>query len=75
MKLLALLLLCACEPATPEAGFRRMAAARLQSCVANNPCQFVSQCFRESEAYCVDAGYPESCGRGEVEGSCGTGVK
>lgn len=69
------MLLLACDPVPPEVGFRRIAAARLQSCVANNACQFVSQCHRELEAFCVDAGYPKTCGNGEVEGSCGTGIK
>lgn len=52
-----------------------MAAARLQLCVQNNPCQFLQQCFAESRAYCLDAGYAKECGYGEVEGSCGVNVK
>ena len=75
MRLAALLLLVACGPVPPNVAFERMAAARLQSCVSNNLCQYVRQCFAESEAFCVDAGYRPSCGFGEVEGSCGTGVK
>lgn len=62
-------------PATKKAGFERMAAARLQSCVQNNPCQFLSQCFEESRQYCLDAGYAKECGQMEHEGSCGVGVK
>lgn len=72
-------LLCGCWgknfpgwDATDKAGFERMAAARLQNCVQYNDCIFVPQCHRESEAYCVDAGYAESCGRMEPEGSCGS---
>lgn len=61
--------------ATPKAGFERVAVARHTSCVVNNPCTFVSQCHRDSEAFCLDAGYAKSCGDGEIEGSCGTGVK
>lgn len=61
--------------ATPKAGFERMAAARHEACVQNNPCTFVSQCHAESEAYCVDAGYPKTCGNAELEGSCGKNVK
>jgi hypothetical protein len=76
-RLLLALLLSSCSEwqATPEAGFRRVAAHRLQTCVANNLCQYVEQCFAESRAFCLDAGYPETCGYGEVEGSCGTGRK
>lgn len=61
--------------ATPKAGFERMAAARHEMCVQNNPCYFVSQCHRDSEAFCLDAGYPKTCGNAEVEGSCGINVK
>lgn len=78
----ALLLLSGCDSclpasfrATPKAGFERMAAYRHERCVQDNPCQYVSQCHRESEAYCVDAGYAPSCGRMENEGTCGIGVK
>jgi hypothetical protein len=78
--LLALLSSCdSCLPesfrATPKAGFERMAAARLQSCVQNNPCQFLRQCFAESEAYCVDAGYSKTCGQMEEEGTCGSKLR
>ncbi len=61
--------------ATPKAGFERLAVAHHRACVEGNPCQFVSQCHRESEAFCVDAGYSPTCGNGEVEGSCGVSVK
>lgn len=61
--------------ATHKAGFERMAAERLRVCVQGNPCQFVSQCFRESGAYCVDAGYAKECGRAEPETTCDVGVK
>lgn len=81
-RLAALLLLSSCWgtscpgwDATPKAGFERMAAARLKFCVQNNSCVFVSQCFRESEAYCVDAGYSKTCGQMEPESTCGVGVK
>ncbi len=79
--LAAALCLSACDGCLPESwkvpphvAFERMAAARLQSCVQNNPCQFLRQCFAESEAYCVDAGYSARCGFGEPEGSCGVNV-
>ena len=79
MRLAALLLLCGCSgwDATPAAGFRRMAGARHRSCVENNLCQYVVQCHAESEAFCLDSGYPASCGNdlGDIEGSCGTGLK
>lgn len=61
--------------ATPKAGFERMAAYKLQHCVQGNPCQFLRQCFAESEAYCVDAGYSPRCGQMEPEGTCGTKVR
>jgi hypothetical protein len=78
-RLLPLLLLVGCSewPATPAASFRRSAGAKHRSCVENNHCTFVSQCHRESEALCLDAGYEKSCGDdlGDVEGLCGSGVK
>ncbi len=61
--------------ATPKAGFERMAAARLQLCVQNNRCQFLHQCFEESWAYCLDAGYAKTCGQMEDEGTCGVNVR
>lgn len=61
--------------ATPKAGFERMAVERHRLCVINNSCIHVSQCHRESEAYCLDAGYAKTCGNAEIEGSCGTGVR
>lgn len=61
--------------ATPKAGFERMAIERHRLCVVNNPCQFVESCHNESWAYCLDAGYPKTCGDGEIEGSCGSEVK
>lgn len=57
--------------ATPKAGFERMAAERLRVCVQNNSCVFLHQCFAESEAYCLDAGYAKTCGQMEPEGTCG----
>jgi len=57
--------------ATPAAGFRRMAAARHQQCVWEHDCSHVKQCHDESEAFCLDAGYPKTCGNAEIEGSCG----
>lgn len=76
------LLLCGCWgkrlpgwDATDEAGFIRMAIERHRLCVENNSCIFVSACHRESEAYCVENGYPMTCGNGEREGSCGAGIK
>lgn len=75
-------IVCGCDSclpvscrATPKAAFEREAIARHTHCVVSNNCQFVSQCHRESEAFCLDAGYPKSCGDGEVEGSCGTEVR
>ncbi len=58
--------------ATPKAGFERMAAERLRVCVQGNPCSSIRQCFVESEAYCLDAGYSKTCGQMEPEGSCGS---
>jgi hypothetical protein len=82
VRLLPLLLLTSCWgsscpgwDATPKAGFERMAAARLQSCVQNNPCVFLRQCFAESNAYCLDAGYAITCGQMEPEGTCGAALK
>ncbi len=79
---IAALLLAGCDSvlpqgcaSTPRAGFERMAMSRHRYCVENNPCQFVSECHRESEAFCVDAGYAKACGDGDIEGSCGVGVK
>lgn len=57
--------------ATEKAGFERLAAARHQQCVWNNPCSYTDECHRESEAFCLDAGYSKTCGNGEIEGSCG----
>lgn len=82
LALATLLLLSGCDSclpeswrATPKAGFERMAAYRLQNCVQNHPCFYLPQCFAESAAYCLDAGYRASCGNGEDEGSCGEGLK
>lgn len=58
--------------ATPKVSFERMAAARLQQCVQGKPCANIHQCFLDSNAYCLDAGYAKECGQAEVEGSCGT---
>ena len=55
--------------------FEVMAIARHQICVQNNPCVFLSSCHRQSEEFCLDAGYSKTCGNGEVEGSCGVNVK
>ncbi len=55
--------------------FGRMAAARLTLCVQNNPCVHLPQCFMESAAHCLDAGYARECGQMEQESSCGVGVK
>lgn len=72
------MLLSNCDSCLPEgfrstqkAGFERVAAARHQQCIWNNSCQFVEQCHRESEEFCLDAGYSKTCGNGEIEGSCG----
>ncbi len=73
--LLALLSGCEGFRATTKAGFERMAAARLKVCVQGNPCQFTHQCFSDSDAYCLDAGYDKACGQMEPEGSCGVEVK
>lgn len=64
-------------PATAKAGFERMAADRLKECVQSHECfeEVQRRCFTDSEAYCVDAGYPKSCGQMEPEGTCGVGVK
>lgn len=71
-------IVCGCDSclppscrATEVAGFRRVAAARHQQCVWDHPCSYVDECHRESEAFCLDAGYPKTCGNGELEGSCG----
>lgn len=61
--------------ATPKAGFERMAVEVHRICVQDNPCYFVSTRHRQSEARCLDAGYAKECGNGELEGSCGVGVK
>lgn len=80
--ILAMLLCCSCWghvapwwDVAPGAGFRRMAAAGLTMCVQNNRCVFVTQCFAESSARCIDAGYEPTCGQMEPEGSCGVNVK
>lgn len=59
----------------PKRKFEIMAIERHQMCVQDNPCAFVSECHRQSELYCLDAGYSKTCGNGEVEGSCGINVK
>lgn len=76
------IIICGCDSclppscrATEKAGFERVAAARHQHCVWTNPCSYVEQCHRESEAFCVDAGYSKTCGNGEIEGSCGDHLK
>ena len=74
---LLLLALASCDSwSVPHnVAFERMAAARLKNCVQGSLCQYVSQCHRESEAHCRDAGYRGTCGNGESEGSCGTAVR
>lgn len=52
-----------------------MAAARLQTCIQNNPCQISHFCFMQSEAFCLDAGMEKSCGEMEDEGTCGDAIK
>jgi hypothetical protein len=76
-KVILILLLTGCAgfKATTKAGFERMAAAHLQSCVQGNLCQYAPQCFRESEARCQEHGYDKTCGRMEAEGTCGTKVR
>jgi len=70
-----------CDSCLPESWrstvppFVTGAIARHQSCVQDNPCYFTPQCHLDSEAYCLDAGYPATCGNAEVEGSCGINVK
>ncbi len=75
----ALLLLSSCNcpgfAATPKAGFERMAAARLQNCIQGNLCQVAPWCFEQSRQFCLDAGYPKTCGQMEHEGTCGSKVK
>ena len=61
--------------ATPAAGFRRMAAARLTSCTENNLCIHKPQCLAESAVYCVDAGYEPECGQMEPETTCGINLR
>lgn len=80
--LVAILLFSSCDSclpesfrATPKAGFERIAIARHRACVVTRPCPEVADCHRESEAFCIDAGYEKSCGNGEVEGSCGAEIK
>jgi len=75
-------LVSACDSCLPESWrvpphrkFEIMAAERHRLCVQNNDCTQVSVCHAESEAYCLDAGYPKHCGNAELEGSCGTGLK
>ncbi len=80
LPLLALLSSCdSCLPegfrATPKAGFVRVAGDIHKRCVEDHPCQFVSQCHRESEARCLNAGYEKGCADLDVEGSCGVNVK
>lgn len=82
MKWLApLLFLAGCERCAPDwvvpkkVAFERVAAARLRLCVQGHICQMASWCFRQSEAYCLDAGYSKTCGQMEPEGSCGVNVK
>lgn len=80
MRLLPLLVLlagCDCPgfKATPKAGFERVAAGKLQHCIQNNVCQAAPWCFRQSELFCLDAGYPKTCGQMEPEGSCGSALK
>jgi len=75
-----ILLLCACGPdwdVPPHIAFQRQAGAKHRACIENNLCQYVMQCHAESEQYCVANGYSPSCGNdfGDIEGSCGTGVK
>jgi len=55
--------------------FEVMATARHQQCVWNNSCIELARCHRESEQYCLDAGYSKTCGNEEREGSCGENVK
>ncbi len=74
------LLLSSCDsclpagcPATPKSGFERMAAAHLQVCREGAraiPSQ-QAQCFEESAARCIDAGYSPKCGQGESEWTYG----
>lgn len=59
----------------PGRGFERTAAYKLESCVKNNLCQYLEECFEESELYCTTNGYPKTCGRMEPEGTCGDLVR
>ncbi len=76
-----LLLLSGCDSCLPEdlratkkAGFERMAAARLASCIGYNctcNAEVTLGCFAAARAYCLDAGYAKTCSQMEPEASCG----
>lgn len=55
--------------ATPAAGFRRLAAARLEMCIKDHGCSLNERdvCMADVRAFCLDAGYPKECGYGEPE--------
>ena len=64
--LLLLLAGCTCEEwkATPKAGVRRMAEARLAVCEANHTCAQAASCRPAVWAFCLDAGLEKTCGEG-----------
>lgn len=68
-----LLLIAACAGwvVPPGIGYRRIAAWEHERCVQDHPCFYVSICHAQSEARCLDAGWPKWCGNGEAEGTCG----
>lgn len=80
---IAMVSLMSCDSCLPESWrvppkrkFEIMAIERHQMCVQDNPCgEMTTWCHRQSELYCLDAGYSKTCGNGEVEGSCGINVK
>lgn len=67
-----LLLLAACDDwaATAKAGNRRLAEARLESCIRQGRCSDSSRCYDEIQGWCLDAGMERTCGEGGATPSC-----
>lgn len=67
-RLILLLLLGACTKSDwtldPKASIRRMAEARLYSCVAVHPCSDAPWCYDTVRDFCLDAGMEKGCGEG-----------
>ncbi len=72
VKLLLLMMLPACLPSTKIAGQRRMAEARVATCLRHTGCKRaeITACYTESALWCKALGLEKSCGEGGPAGVC-----